>query len=125
MEILHRLCKRCTDTDASTKLFVGRFEPRSNVDCITVGGVIEETGTAEIPDKRQSGMGANPGDTERDPLFVAAFAERLGPVIQRQCARDRPVGMVGLFTCSGPSTLGSNVSTSAVKPAMSVKRVAI
>jgi len=28
-------------------------------------------------------MDANSGDTERDTLFVAAFAQRLGIVIQR------------------------------------------
>src|SRR5262245_15825816 len=101
MEILHRLCQRSTDTDASTKLLVGSFEPRANISCIAIGGVIEEADTTEIPHYRGSGMDANPGDTKHDTLFVAAFAERLGIVVQCKCARDRPVGMVGLFTwCS-------------------------
>ena len=63
MEILHGLCQRCTDTDASTELFVGSFEPCSNIDCVAIGGVIEEAATAEIPDDRRSGMDANPGNT--------------------------------------------------------------
>src|SRR5262249_42551943 len=63
MEILHGVCQRCTYTDASTELFVGSFEPRSNIDCVAIGGVIEETAAAEIPDKRRSRRDANPGDT--------------------------------------------------------------
>src|SRR5262245_42038946 len=100
MEILHRLCQRCTDTDARTKPLVGRFEPRTNINCIAIGGVIEEADTAEVPHHRRSGMDANPGDTERDTLSVAAFAQRLGIVVQCECARYRSVGMVGLFTGS-------------------------
>ncbi len=100
VEILHRLCERCTDTDTSSELFVGSFEPRSNIDCVAIGGVIEEAATAEIPDHRRSGMGANPGDTERDTFFTTTFAERLGIVVQCKCARYCPVGMVGLFTWS-------------------------
>src|SRR5262249_15454472 len=63
LEIVHGPCERCTYTKTSTKLFVGRFETRSNINCIAIGGVIEEAGTAEIPDDRRSGMGANSGDT--------------------------------------------------------------
>src|SRR5262245_24863472 len=37
------------------------------------------------------------GNTERDTLFVAAFAERFGIVVQCKCARHGPVAMVGLF----------------------------
>src|SRR5262249_13141824 len=71
--------------------------PRNNINCIAIGGVIEEADTTEVPHYRRSGMDANPSDTERDTLFVAAFAERLGIVVQFECARYRSVGMVGLF----------------------------
>src|SRR5262249_28362657 len=63
LEKPHRPFERCPRTNASTKLFVGSFEPRSNINFIAIGGVIEEAGTAEIPDDRRSGMGANSGDT--------------------------------------------------------------
>ena len=68
-------------TPGKAELGVGSFKPRSDVDGVAVGGVIEETDAAEIPDKRQSGMRANPSHTQRDSLFAATFAEGLGPVI--------------------------------------------
>src|SRR5215813_15424891 len=42
MEILHRLSERCTDTDTSSELFVGRFESRTYINCVAISGVIEE-----------------------------------------------------------------------------------
>ena len=94
MEILHGLCQRCTDTDASTKLFVGGFEPRSNVDCIAIGGVIEETDAAEIPDKRQSGMRANPESHPARFHFCGNVRGMTGPshLVPRRTSLPGPHG---------------------------------
>src|SRR5262249_60290582 len=80
MEILHGLCERCTDTNASTKLFVGSFEPRSNINCIAIGGVIEEAGTAEIPDDR-----ASPASTARLMSSAGFAVPRAAPATSSSC----------------------------------------
>src|SRR5262245_13440644 len=49
LEILHGLCQCCTDTDTRPKPLVGCFEPRNNINCIAIGGVIEEADATEIP----------------------------------------------------------------------------
>jgi hypothetical protein len=55
---------------ASTELFVGSFEPRTNISCIAIGGVIEEADTTEFPHHRRSSMDTNPGDAERDTTII-------------------------------------------------------
>src|SRR5262245_1653706 len=82
VKILGGLCERCTDTDASAKLFVDTFESRRNINCVAMSGVIKETGTAKIPHNGRPGMRANPSDAYRDVFFAAPLAERLGTDVQ-------------------------------------------
>src|SRR5215475_1566179 len=127
MEILHRLCQRSTDTDASTKLLVGSFEPRTNISCIAIGGVIEEADTTEVPHHRRSGMDANSSDTERCSPGAPNSTCKASPTILATVpswANTISVMPAKYSLSSGPRTLGSNVSTRAVKPVMSVKSVA-
>src|SRR5262249_18748839 len=84
VEILDGLCERCTDTDASAKLFVDTFESRRNINCVAMGGVIKESGTAKIPHNGRPGVRANPGDTYHDVIFAAPLAKRLSTDVQRK-----------------------------------------
>ena len=78
-------------------MLVGSFQSRRNVDGVAIGCVVEEAPATEIADDRRSGMNANARDTQRNALFVTAFAERLGVLVKSQCAGNRASGMVGLL----------------------------
>ena len=97
-KILHRFCKGRAYTNAGAELLVGGFEPRRNVDGVAVSGIVEEPATAEISDDRWSRMDSDTRYPQRDTLFLAAFAERLGIFVQCQCAGYGASGMVRLLS---------------------------
>ena len=81
-EIFHCHRESRAHTNASAELLVGGFEPRRNVDGIAIGGVVEESTSPEIADYRWSRVDPNSRYPQRDALFLATFAERLGKFVE-------------------------------------------
>ena len=81
-EIFHSLRESRAHTNASAELLVGGFEPRRNVDGIAIGGVVEESTSPEITDYCWSRVDPNTRYPQRDALFLATFAERLGKFVE-------------------------------------------
>ena len=75
LEIHHPRGKGCANANTGPKLFVGGFQPRRNIDGITVGGVVEEAATTEIADNCGPGMSTNTRNPQGDPFFIPAPAK--------------------------------------------------
>src|SRR6476619_3637329 len=65
-EILHRFRESRTHTNTGTKLLVGSFESRCDVDSVAIGSVIEESAASEIADNCRSSMGADARNAQND-----------------------------------------------------------
>src|SRR5215467_6776115 len=74
-EVIHLCREDRADTNAGAESFVGRFQPRCDVDGIAIGRVVEEVAATEIADNRRSCMSTDTCDSQRDALFLPALAE--------------------------------------------------
>lgn len=81
-EILHCFGESRAHTNASAELLVGSFEPRRNVDGIAIGGVVEESTSPEITNYCWSRVDPNTRYPQRNALFLATCAERLGKFVE-------------------------------------------
>ena len=85
------------DAHPRAELFVGGLKSRRDVNRIAIGRVIEKPAATEIAHNRRSGVRADAGDPERDPLLPPALAKRLRAFVQGQRTGDGARRMIRLL----------------------------
>src|SRR3954452_763899 len=97
-EVLGGICDGGADANAGAEELVGRLEPGSGVDGVSIAVVVEEAVAAEISHHRRAGVNADPGYSKIHPGRLPALPKLFSPVIEIVGAGNRPGGEIGLVT---------------------------